>query len=767
MTTAVLLVLFGAFSRLLPHPPNAVALGALALYAGARLPRPLALAVPLAAMALSDFFLDFGSGRAAVTLVRAADYAVFAGIVLLGRALAKTARPAVLAGLSLTASAGFFLASNLAVWAGDGLYPMTAAGLALCFAAAVPFFWSTAAADLAGTALFFGLDRLARRQAAWRLGATAGALLLVPITTVSQQLPPFSEDVVVTATSVPEEEKEVGSAVTVITREQIEKSEKVLVTELLRSVPGLDVVQSGTPGSVTSVFTRGANSNQTLVLVDGVRMNSPYFGGYDWSALTTENIERIEIARGPFSALYGSDAIGGVVQIFTRAGAAGVTGRVTGAAGNEGQGEGSAFVSVSEGSLQATGSFRYSAYDGDRLNTDWRQRNAAARVDAKLSEGSRIGVEAGYVDGEVGNPGPVGAPSTARGVLREERLSVPGSFALSGTNRLDVLLAGVRSKPEFQDPDGGYVSETDAETLQARVSDTARFGAHVVTAFASWQRWKVDDQSNFGPNIEDGRTTIWGLGAQDTATFAAFTVTAGVRFDSHSVYGGAWSPRATVSWLSADGLWKVRASGGAGFRAPTIGELYYPFVGNPDLKPERSVSWELGAERYIGSGRAQVSLFWNDFDDLIVYDFAASRNFNIGSARARGVEVGWSQPILPSLSVEAAYTFLATENLDTGAPLPRRPENRASLSLDWQPVRGLDLVPRVIFVGSRADGDPLTGAPVEDPSYTRVDLLARWQATPNAAPYLTITNLLDRRYDEAAGYPAAGRLVAGGLDVRF
>ncbi|HEY7573800.1 MAG TPA: TonB-dependent receptor, partial [Thermoanaerobaculia bacterium] len=642
------------------------------------------------------------------------------------------------------------------------------AGLGLCFAAAVPFFWNTLAADLFGATVLFGLDALSRRSIAWRPGIAAGALLLAAGAAAGQQLAPVSEDVVVTANSVPEEEKEVGSAITVITREQIEKSEKVSVSELLRSVPGLDVVQSGTPGSVTSVFTRGANSNQTLVLVDGVRMNSPYFGGFDWTALTTENIERIEIARGPFSALYGSDAIGGVVQIFTRSAAAGFSGRATGAAGNQGQGEGSGFLSYGEGDFRATGSYRYSAYDGDRPNTDWRQRNAAASVEAKLSEGSRVAVEAGWVDGEVGNPGPVGAPSTARGILREDRLSIPGSFALSDTNRLDVLLAGVRSKPEYLDPDGGFLSHTDAETLQARVADTARLGAHEVTAFASWQRWTVDDETNFGPNIESGRSTIWGLGAQDTATFGAFTITAGLRYDDHSVYGSAWSPRATVAWLSSDGLWKVRASGGSGFRAPTIGELYYPFIGNPDLKPERSVSWELGAERYVGSaGRAQLSLFWNEYDDLIVYDFAAARNLNVGNARARGVEVGWSQPLVSWLSIEATYTYLNTENLDTGAPLLRRPENRGALGLDFRPLPGVDVIPRVILVGSRADADPLTGEPVEDPSYTRVDLLGRWQATPNVAPYLSITNLLDRRYDEAAGFPAAGFLIAGGLDVRF
>jgi vitamin B12 transporter len=770
MTTAVLLVLLGAFSRLVPHPPNLVALGALALYAGARLPRRWAWAVPLSAMALSDLALDFGTGRSAISAVRLTIYATFAAIVLAGRFLRERSGVARLATFSVGASMFFFATSNLAEWIGNPLYPMTLAGLLLCYGAAVPFLWATLSADLLGTATLFGLDALARRRRSRALAQAIGvtlALLAVPVVLPAQTASPISESVVVTATSVPEEEKEVGSAITVITRQEIENGEKTLVSDLLRSVPGLSVVQSGTPGAVTSLFTRGTNSTQTLVLIDGVRMNSPYFAGYDWSAMTTDNVERIEIVRGPFSALYGSDAIGGVVQIFTRPGEQGVSGRVTGEVGNQGQGQGSAFVSVGEGPFLATGSFRYAAFDGDRPNTDWRQRNGSARLEAQLPEGSRIAVEGGILDGEVGNPGPVGAPSTARGLFREERVAVPGSFALSDSNRLDVLLADVRSKPGYRDTAGGFSTQTDAETLQARVADTARLGAHVLTAFASFERWKVEDASNFGPNLEGQNTTLFGLGVQDTATLGAFTVTAGVRFDHYSTYGDHWSPRATIAWLSPDSRWKVRTSGGGAFRAPTVGELYYPFSGNPDLKPERAVSWELGAERYIGNGSVEVSLFWNDLNDLIVYDFAASKNFNVGKARTRGIELGWKQTIVPALAANVTYMYLDAENLVTGTGLIRRPRNSGSLGLDWRPIPGLDVEPRVLFVGSRPDGDPLTGAAVEDPSYFRVDLLARWQATENLAPYLRLVNLLDRQYDEVAGYPAAGRLVAGGLDVRF
>ena len=230
-------------------------------------------------------------------------------------------------------------------------------------------------------------------------------------------------------------------------------------------------------------------------------------------------------------------------------------------------------------------------------------------------------------------------------------------------------------------------------------------------------------RSNFGTNIDDGRTTIWGLGAQDAATFGQFTVTGGLRYDHNSAYGDAWSPRGTVSWLSADGLWKLRASGGTGFRAPTVGELFYPFSGNPDLQPETSVSGELGAERYIGAGRAEVSLFWTDLKDLIVYDFATQTNLNIGKARTRGVEVGWRQPVSPSLSADATYTYLDAQNLVTGRAAPSPPAQQR------EPRRGLAADRRARRVSARdlrgLAGGRLRGhGPVTDPAYVRVDFTA-------------------------------------------
>jgi vitamin B12 transporter len=769
MTTAVLLVLLGALSRLIPHPPNFVALGALALYAGARMPQRWALAVPLAALALSDLALDLGTGRAAISPVRFAVYASFALIVLAGRLARANTGLARLAGLSVGASVLFYVASNFAEWLGDPLYPKTPAGLALCYAAAVPFFWNTLFADLLGTAALFSLDALSRRPRAVAAAGVAGLTLLVlPARVSAQEIPPASESVVVTATAGPEEEKELGVATTVITRGDIEKSGRVTVLELLRSVPALDVVQSGTDGSLTSLFLRGTNSTQTLVLVDGARVNSAFFPGYDFSGLTTENVERIEIARGPFSALYGSDAIGGVVQIFTRPPQQGFAGAVTAEGGNADTASASAFLTAGSGPFSTAVSYRFGNTNGDVPNSNWREDNGSARVDWQPSADARIGIEGSILSGKVGNPGPVGAPNPeAFGVFKEERLALPGSVALSPTNHLNGFVASVWSKPEYEDPVGGYASQTNARTLQAQVTDAATFGAHTVTAIAMWNRSNVTNTDTFGTNLDGQSTTIWGVGAQDAVTVGEFSVSGGVRYDGNSQFGSAVSPRGSVSWLSKDQRWKLRAAGGSAFRAPTVGELYFPYYGNPDLKPERSVSWEAGGEAYVaGGGRIEMTYFWNDLKDLIVYDFASSKTENIGRARTQGVEVGYRQQVLAALALQATYTYLDAVDRTDGTPLIRRPRNTASVTALWQPLPPLSIEVRGLYVGSRPDGDPVTGAPVTDPAHFRLDLFASWRLG-NVAPYVRINNLTDASYDEAAGYPAAGIRAAGGVEVKF
>ena len=769
MATAVLLVFLGALSRLVPHPPNLVALGALALYAGARLPHRWAWAVPLSAMALSDFALDFGTVRSVFSVLRLTIYATFAVIVFAGRLVRQKSGALAPAGLSVGASALFFATSNLAEWAANPLYPKTAAGLALCYGLAVPFFWNTLAADLAGTAVLFGLDALSRRQhSPAEIAAVLAVLLAAPAALSAQSLPPASESIVVTATAGPEEENELGAATTVITRPEIEKSGRISVVELLRSVPALDVVQSGSDGSQTSLFLRGTNSTQTLVLVDGARVNSAFFPGYDFSGLTTENVERIEIARGPFSALYGSEAIGGVIQIFTRPPQEGLSGSATAEGGNADTASASAFVTGGAGPFSAAASYRFGNTNGDVSNSNWRENNGSARVDWQPNTDSRVGIEGSILSGKVGNPGPVGAENPeAYGIFKEERIALPVNFTLSPTNRLNGFVASVWSKPEYNDPLGDYASETNARTLQAQVSDTARLGIHSVTAIAMWNRSNVTNTDTYGTSLDGQSTTIWGIGLQDGITLGHFSVTGGIRYDGNSHFGNAVSPRVSLAWLSSGERWKLRAAAGSAFRAPTVGELYFPFYGNPDLKPERSVSWEAGAEAYVGhGGRVELTYFWNGLKDLIVYDFASSQTENIGSARTQGVEVGYRQQILAPLALAATYTYLDAVDRSNDTRLLRRPRNRAALTVFWQPLPPLSIEARALFVGSRPDADPITSEALVDPSYFRLDLFATWRFE-TFSPYVRINNVFNEQYDEAAGYPAAGIRAAGGVGVRF
>ncbi len=602
-----------------------------------------------------------------------------------------------------------------------------------------------------------------------RLLAAAALACVLPGQALAQQAPPpVAENVVVTATAVAEEEIAVGSATTVITRERIETSGFRTVAEVLRSVPGIDLVRSGSDGSITSAQLRGANSTQTLVLVDGQRLNSPYFPGYDFSGLTTENVERIEIVRGPFSALYGSDALGGVIQIFTRPSARGLAGQASFEGGESGQRGGSIFASYGGESLGIAGSYRDGRVGGDRPNSDWRQRNGALRADGRFGESLRFALEGAIDDGEVGVPGPVGAETPhSRYANRQERLALPVSFAPADGHAATVLVADVVSKLRFDDPDSGFSSRTEARSLQARVADTWTSGANRLSGFASWERGKVDDSSNFGVSLDGQRTTIWGAGVEDTLKLSGgFTATAGLRYDNHSQFGSAWSPRGSLSWNSADALWKLRASAGSAFRAPTVGELYYPFSGNPDLRPERSTSFELGAERYLAGGRVEASLFWNDFRDLIVYDFSRFQNFNVGRARTRGVELAARQEIGRTLSLDVGYTYLDAVDRDTGLPLIRRPHHRAFLGATWRALPHLSIAPRLTVVGTRADRDALTGQNVEEPAYARIDLFSRYDIGP-VAPYLRVENLTDQRYQEVNGYPAPRRRFALGIEAKF
>jgi vitamin B12 transporter len=240
---------------------------------------------------------------------------------------------------------------------------------------------------------------------------------------------------------------------------------------------------------------------------------------------------------------------------------------------------------------------------------------------------------------------------------------------------------------------------------------------------------------------------------------------AGIRYDRYSTFGSTTNPRLSLLW-TVGRAGALRASYGTGFRAPSIGELYYPFFGNPALLPERSKSFEVGFLRSAGAASFDVAVFRNDIRDLIQYDVVRQTNNNIGKARTEGVEASASAPIAEALRARVAYTYLRAVDEVTGEPLVRRPRHRASLDLLWT-AGPWTASATLIYVGRRSDfqSTPPFGA-TEDPSYLRTDFHAAYKLG-SVSPFVTVENAANRHYEEASGFPARTRRVFGGLVASF
>jgi vitamin B12 transporter len=582
-------------------------------------------------------------------------------------------------------------------------------------------------------------------------------------------------EVVVTAEAVPQEASSLGVATTVVDRAAIERSRAATVADLLRSVPGVDVAQSGGPGGVTSLFLRGANSNSALVLVDGVKLNSPYFGGVDLSSLGTANVERVEIVRGPFSALYGSEALGGVVQVVTRrADADGLAGSAHLGLGNASAREGGVNAAFREGAIGVTAGFRRGTVAGDLPNEFFEGTDLSAALDVEVAPAVKTGVTVRRESSRTGIPFSGSTATPHRSTTADTTLvSVPLSLSLGPRTTLEAAGTFADDSPTYSDPDdpwGFTFSETQARRAGGRLVVSHASGANRLSVGTDYERTKVDNEDSYGVQLDGLTTRTWSVFAEDRLSLAdgRLAVTAGVRRDEHDAFGSSTNPRVALSWNVSPVL-KVRAAAGSAFRAPSTGELYYPFSGNSGLKPEESVSYEAGAEWALGAGLVlEASLFRSDVKDLIRYDFAFQQNVNVGRARMTGAEVVLSASLPASTWARASYTWLDAEDLDTGLPLLRRPEHRASVTVGGDLGRGASAELTGLWVGERDDVDATTYARVTSPAYLRVDAAVTGpRVLGGLSPFVRAVNLLDRDYSEVAGYPSPGIRFVAGLDLAF
>ncbi len=608
---------------------------------------------------------------------------------------------------------------------------------------------------------------------------------------------------VVTATRLATPVASLANAVTVLDGATLRRAGIVSVVEALRGVPSLAFAQAGSRGAQTSMFLRGGESDYVRVLVDGVPLNQAG-GAIDMASLGTENVERIEIVRGPASVLYGSDAMTGVIQIITRHG--GGLSRLTAEArgGNRGGSVASVEASAGSGRAALSGGLQREATRGVHdLNNRYENTSASGRLSLTPDARTDIQVTGRFRDGTYHYPTDgSGTPSDSNQLQRSRQtaLSVDAGRTLGRSLELRGLLTLAVSRDSTDDrPDspgdtlGFYASESrrDITRRGADVRVNARLGGMVLTPGVAVELERVRNRSSYQSNFGPGNSPEAVLNRTNRAAYlqasggrGPLAVQAGLRLDDNQRFGNFTTWRLGASARLAP-LTRLRASAGTAFKEPTFDENYSTAfsVGNPDLKPERSTSVEAGIEQVVG-GRVSVSAtaFTQRFRDLIQYRFSLNPTdtsfFNVASARASGVEVELRGEASRAVSFTFQYTFTHTATADSGydgtvfAPgkrLLRRPTHLASLALETRPSASAIAGARVFYVGDRDDVDFSLFQRVVLKAYGRLDVWGRVAVLRGAGGTLSLTaraeNVTGATYQEVFGFRTPGRRILVGARV--
>ncbi len=601
---------------------------------------------------------------------------------------------------------------------------------------------------------------------------TAPAALLAQTPPPATALAPF----VTTATRTPTETRTVGSAVDVISADDLARRQLNSLGAALGATAGVPLFASGASGAVSSLFLRGANSNQTLFLVDGLRLNDPntdygvFLGGSCVSAC-----DSLEIAHGPQSTLYGGEAVGGVVSLRAQRGAGAPTGRVSLEAGSFGTVQGAVSAQGEQGANAWNFSLQGGHTDNERPNNSFDSANATVRLDHKLSARAAVGATLRWFHGVYGDPGDRFTNDPDNESREENVLATAfATLTLAPAWTAHAVLGGQDRRFVSENPRVGRPTQITVVKNRRGVLDLQSSYSGVerhrltggVTAEANHTR-----NTGFGDINE--KQTLLALFAQDEFTPRDDVfLTAGLRNDDFDTFGRATTGRATAAWLVAERALKLRATFGTAFRSPSFLDLYGKsafYLGNPGLRPERARGWDAGADYYFAHRRGTLSVTWfeTDFTNLIAStpDFRSVEN--IQRARTRGAELS-AQVTLPGVvELRTGYTYLEADNLTAGLRLLRRPHHRVSVDA-WRAFdHGFSLGVGLGHTAQREDVDARTFRRVNAEDYAVVRLYGAYAMTKSMTVKVRIENAFDERYEEVSGYPTLGRGASVGVEWKF
>jgi len=596
-----------------------------------------------------------------------------------------------------------------------------------------------------------------------RTALALAAALAMPLAARAQTSP--DDEMVVTATRQPQRASAAVRPVQVITAEDIRAAGAGSLTELLRSLGGVETSTNGGLGQISGVYLRGANSDHTVVLIDGVRIGSVTLGTAPLEAIPLALIERVELLPGASSSLYGADAIGGVIQVFTKGAqrSPGVDLSLT--AGEQGlwrlSGSYAARHGDTELALGAT-ALRLAgynitdatswAYNPDRDGT--RQLGLQARLVQHLGGGQQLGLQFLRSASTTHIDSGAGTDDLTRD--RTQTLAAHWSGPLMPGVEHTLRLARSWDRNHLE---GGFPGYTDSTQDQFSWIGRHRVAGGTLSAGLEWSRQAVESSTAY---TRDGRSVGSGLlGWQ--AAYGALSVQADLRHDHNSQYGGHTTGQLGLAWQATPAL-RLRGALGSAFKAPTLNQLYYidgfGSRGNPDLQPERSVNAELGADLALGGVQWGATLFSNRIRQLINWVETPPGSFsyqpsNTARARIDGLVLSASGTLPTGTRVRASLTAQSPEDSDSGAQLQRRARQFAQLHL-VQPMGDWSLGSDLGYTGARWDSVN-ESAGTRMGGYATLALFARWRVAPEWSIEGRIDNLADRGYQQALGYVAPGR----------
>lgn len=590
---------------------------------------------------------------------------------------------------------------------------------------------------------------------------------------------------------------QVGQSVTVISADDIQRRQTVAVVDLLRTVPGVTFTRNGGVGTSTSVNIRGADSDQTVALIDGVKINDPSSpgSGFNFGNLLAGNIARIEVVRGSQSVLWGSQAIGGVINIITREPTEDLgvnanaeygwrdTGQLV---GNVSGKFGPVSASVGAGYLRSDSFSTFNEARGAIERDGYENYGANVKLNIALSESISVDLRGWYSNGKVGIDG-FAPPTFAFGDTNEtaeteEIVGYAGLNAafLDGRFRNRIAFAYTDTARENLDLSGATPFQTfDAKGKNERLEYQGNFDitdGYGLTFGAETEKSSFRT-SSFGGPVSSANARIDSFYGQLTASpVSGLTLTAGARHDNHDTFGGKTTFAANGVFSPNDGATALRASYGEGFKTPSLFQLFSDF-GNTTLRPESSKGWDAGVTQKLLDGAIEVGATWfhRNTSNQIVFiscgpqvGICTNRPFgtydNVSRARAQGLEFSLLLKPVEALTVQANYSWIDAENRANGLKLARRPSQSVNASIDYEWAFGLETGATVTHVGGSFDNATNTRR-LE--GYVLVDLRASFPITQGFSLYGRIENLFDEEYETIFRYGTPRRAAYAGVRLNF